>query len=539
MTASGSRRWPVRALGELLRSLHAASVPLLPVLAAIGFLVHLAIRWRHARLEWLPLWAPWLVPLLLQPLLGGRWETAAALGAHVAFGAALSASCRLTEASILVGGTVAVLMLAGLVGVDRWHSARSWYALAASAVQPIGVEVGGGIDRVHGGGVDRAARTWDLEGPVAALEGSIALRWAPLERFDAGAGGEVPPTHTGVAAGDDPDDTSPAAASGLGSAAAAATGLELHALLPASDRTHRLVQPLHATHQWTEQTFRFEHGALAIAPFVQLRLAVPDGRAVEVRSTRLSAQGTAAVAVRPLPTRPRARLWFEHFNLLGHSAAIWVAVVLTVAALRQSWAAYLLVLVGGLAITVASGSRAATLAVVLAVAMHGLARWWARWRHSPTATRPAIGCWFLGAAAAFAAVALALTFALRPVDGFGPSRLSVWAVAVGAIVDQPLIGASLPFGSAFAQARPGVGAEAVSHAHNLWLDAGYRYGIPGLLAMAWFVGGMVRLAWRRAGWHGMAIAVPFLALQAFDATMWYPGVLVALLIGANLRAEVP
>ena len=499
MIVPGTRRR--RALGALVGSLHAASVPLLPAVAAVGFLVRLGIGWRDARLEWLALWAPWLVPLLLQVLVGGRWDSAAALAAHVAFGAALSTGCRLSDRSVLIGGTVAVVVLAGLVSVDRWHSARSWYALEAGAVQSVGIGTGGGIDRVHGGGVDRAARTWDIEGSVAALEGSITLRWAPSERT------------------------------------AGASGLELHALVPAADRTHRLVQPLHVTHDWTEQPFSFDHGALASAPFVQLRLAVPEGTVVEVRSTRLSAQGIAAVSVRPLPTRSRARLWFEHFNLLGHSAAMSVVVILTVAALRRSWPVYLLVLLSGVVITAASGSRAATLAVVLAVAMHVFAHWQVRRRREPTEARHGTIWLLLGAAAIVAAGALALTFAVRPIDGFGPSRLSAWTVAVGMIVEHPLIGATDPFESAFALVRPDVGDHAVSHAHNLWLDAGYRYGVFGLIAMVWLVGGMVRLAWQGSGWHGMAIVVPFLALQSFDATMWYPGVLVAMLIGVNLRAE--
>jgi len=121
-----------------------------------------------------------------------------------------------------------------------------------------------------------------------------------------------------------------------------------------------------------------------------------------------------------------------------------------------------------------------------------------------------------------AAAALAVTFAIRPVDGFGPSRLAAWTVAASAIVEHPLNGASLPFGSAFAQAHPEFG----------------RYGVFGLLAMGWLVGGMARLAWRHSGWHGLAIVVPFVAMQTFDVTLWYVGVLVALVIGVNIRVEL-
>jgi hypothetical protein len=498
------RRSPLgRVLGGLLTILHAATVPMLPTLAAIGFLVRLGTGWRDARLDWLPLWAPWFVPLLLQPLLGGHWQEAAALGAHVAFGLALSVGGRLPDASIVIGGTVAVVMLAGLVGVDRWESARSWYALAEGAVQQIGIGPAGGIDRVNGGGTDRAARTWRLDGPVTGLEGSISLRLAPRDLPVAGA----------------------------------AIGLEIHALVSVGDRTHRLVQPLDATREWTEQPFSFEHGALALAPFVQLRLSVPDGAAIEVRLTRLEAQDGVGT-VRPLPTRPRTRLWFEHFNLLGHTAAMWVVVVLTVAALRRSRSAYLLTLIAGVAITVASGSRAATLAVVLAVAMHVFTHGRVPGSRSPARTRSWAGWWFLGFAGMAAAAALAVTFAIRPVDGFGPSRLAAWTVAASAIVEHPLNGASLPFGSAFAQAHPEFGVDAVTHAHNLWLDAGYRYGVFGLLAMGWLVGGMARLAWRHSGWHGLAIVVPFVAMQTFDVTLWYVGVLVALVIGVNIRVEL-
>jgi hypothetical protein len=492
--------------GAWLDAVHAAAVPLLPAAAAAGFVLRLPFPWRGAATGWLLLWLPFALPIVVQ-VAGPEPARAVALASQVAFAALVSVGARLRVGAVLGGGVVAVVVLAALVVGDRWHSARSWYPVGAGVVTPVGVGAAGGVDRVVGGEGDRAVRTWSLQGSVGALVVDIDARLAE-------SGAIVPP-----------------------GAPAAAPRIEMRAQWPGGSVTF----PMDLTRAWSTQRFLVEDDGLSSAAFVQLVLRVPDGVSVDVRAARLAAASGAGGGARPLPTRPRVSLWFEHFNLLGHVAAMWVAVVLTAAARRGAWTSYGAVLAAGIVTTVATGSRAATLAIVLALACHALAYGFAGLRAGrPGSARLPLRAG-LGAAVAVlvALAALALTFAARPIDGFGPPRSSIWRAAVGEVAANPWFGSTERFEVVFASAAADSDAPTVRHAHNMWLDAGYRYGVPGLAAAVLLTLGMTLRAWRSMRWHGLAIIVPFLALQVLDVTFWYPGVLAAVFVGLNSGSAAP
>jgi O-antigen ligase len=119
-------------------------------------------------------------------------------------------------------------------------------------------------------------------------------------------------------------------------------------------------------------------------------------------------------------------------------------------------------------------------------------------------------------------------------DGVNPiSRWDIWQVALQALLAYPLTGlGTQPFIS-FMAGLDFPRHLIATHAHNLWLQFGAAYGIPGLLAALWLTGGLLGLAWRWGRWRGLGLVVPVMIMQLFDYTLFYAGVLFPLILGLN------
>jgi hypothetical protein len=278
--------------------------------------------------------------------------------------------------------------------------------------------------------------------------------------------------------------------------------------------------PLELERGWRSysvSTKKFPIGAQTLTALLE----VHPGTALEVRRVQVSVlPGQPS----PVPQAPlgRATLWFESPNLLGHSL---IAAGLAVACVwpRSVWA-LIAVALSLLGITL-TGSRAALIAWVIGlVAVVWIA----------TRGRERI---VLLTTALLTALALSM-YGSQVVTRFRASddsisRPEIWVAASRAILEYPLGLGLGQFQHYFLEIHPDQTAQAISHAHNLWLEMGVRYGFLGLLAGLSLTLALLELAWRFGDWLGLALLIPLLVMNFFDYTLFFPSVMIALYLGLN------
>jgi O-Antigen ligase len=254
---------------------------------------------------------------------------------------------------------------------------------------------------------------------------------------------------------------------------------------------------------------------------------VRPGTVLEVRRVKVS---VPLDQVSPMPQAPvgRATLWFESPNLLGHSML--VAGLAVACIWPRSLPALLSIALSLWGITLTS-SRAALIAWV--IGLMGVC-----W----LATRNRERLVLLAAALLCASVFLSMygSQAVRRfqfADGSIP-RTEIWSAATRVTFEYPLGLGTGQFQNYFLNLRPDQTAQAISHAHNLWLEMGVRYGILGLLAGLCLTSALLELAWRFGAWKGLALLIPVLVLNLFDYTLFFPSIMTALYLGLNsMRAD--
>jgi hypothetical protein len=308
---------------------------------------------------------------------------------------------------------------------------------------------------------------------------------------------------------------------------AAPTGLALRLSVPGvAAQTVRLSpQP-----GWTQYRLAIQGITLAEATTARLELQVEDGSTVETRRVRV--EDGRGQSLRPLPSLSRQGLWYGHPNLLGHSVAAAGLTVLSgfpAPPLAAASAALTLVALSF------SGSRLALAAfamgILLIVAAHVRG----------TSLRLAL------AAATVLALAASVAIGTRAFDRSLTTeatviltRQEVWSVALSAWLEHPWTGIGPHrFADYWRANYLGESAEIVNHANNLWLHFAASYGLHGLLASLWLTVALLWLAWRWGRWRGLALLLPIFAMNVFDYTLFYPGVLYPLLLGLNALRRGP
>lgn len=250
---------------------------------------------------------------------------------------------------------------------------------------------------------------------------------------------------------------------------------------------------------------------------VALRVISGSGTVVQLRNLRV-VPALGRRALRPAAATSRMTIGQLPPNLVGHSGATVVAGALAAAGPVPL---VLLASVLGVAVAWLSGSRTALLGLLLASTFFV----WGR-------RRSIVVGWLV--------VLLALVGALASPTGRKTlernsqevaNRPAIWSTAWDALLQYPARGLPGDFAEFWASEHPK--ASVVTHAHNLWLQFASSYGVPGLAAILWLSAGLVVLAWRWGRWRGLGVLVPVLAMNVFDYTLFFSGVLFPLLIGLN------
>lgn len=124
-------------------------------------------------------------------------------------------------------------------------------------------------------------------------------------------------------------------------------------------------------------------------------------------------------------------------------------------------------------------------------------------------------------------------------------RVEIWRVAVQGVAARPWLGHGPDAFTAWyrshapadaAQRRP------PAHAHSLPLELSFSYGVVGLAAVAVAIGAVARSAWRRRDGLALAGVAVIVAMNLFDATLTFSGVLfpvAALLAFRPARPRAP
>jgi hypothetical protein len=113
------------------------------------------------------------------------------------------------------------------------------------------------------------------------------------------------------------------------------------------------------------------------------------------------------------------------------------------------------------------------------------------------------------------------------------SRPEIWSYAWSAFLEHPWTGLGPNNFSHYLQSQTASYEFYPSHAHNLWLHFASSYGIFGLCAVLYLTLGLLLLAWRRGGWSRLTLILAIFAMNIFDFTLFYIGLLTPLILALN------
>lgn len=213
---------------------------------------------------------------------------------------------------------------------------------------------------------------------------------------------------------------------------------------------------------------------------------------------------------------------FFNKNIAGHSLA---AIGLLCLLLSKRFSHFILpVLVTGIAVYL-TGSRTALIVFTVGTV----------WR-----------LWFIGLKKQLLVVFLSIPILflgliswLRPeylsrlgiFDQSGISRQSIWHVALNQIREYPFGGNTEKFTNVYLRLYPQNKSGQVNHAHNFWLQMGFRFGIFGVLGAFVLTLGIIWIAWNFGSWQGISFVIPFFIMNMLDYSLDYPGVWIPLVLG--------
>ena len=280
---------------------------------------------------------------------------------------------------------------------------------------------------------------------------------------------------------------------------------------------------------WQTYTLSIPGQELDPSSPLSTQLFLGEGLVMQVRNSQLnSASSQASLVLRNV----RQRLWFPDANLAGHSiAALGLVFLSMVSSISLAMWGFLCLLIA----TFLTGSKTAFLVALLFGSVFIFMLF-----QKKSTMRPFLLIMLFLSLSAGLFVSYGISFPdinnLQSYQAF--SRPAIWQVAWNAFLDHPLTG--LPnqdFLSYFQMHHPE--APIVAHAHNFWLDFAAKYGILGLVSSLILTFYISLFAWQQARWHGLLFVTAFWALQVFDYTLLFSGVLFLLILGLNFFHQAP
>ena len=224
----------------------------------------------------------------------------------------------------------------------------------------------------------------------------------------------------------------------------------------------------------------------------------------------------------------RSKILSPHPNFAGHAA---VAIGLSAIALLPRGSLQIL---GGALTLVAvyvTGSRTAWLATFLGLAalvLTVLPRLIRRFRIFLVV--------FLGALLTLVIVAAFLSNArVTSIRQEGAPRPHIWRLAWQATLSSPWTGLQQDFASWSGDQDDSY--EPVNHAHNFVLALSSEFGLFGLAAALWLLGGFLWLSWLWGRWRGFLLLLPIVLLNTLDFTLFRADVLLPTMLWMNAFRE--
>lgn len=277
---------------------------------------------------------------------------------------------------------------------------------------------------------------------------------------------------------------------------------------------------------WTSFQTQIPAGVVSPSGSVRVLLRAEPGTEVQVRGVGIV--GIEGHAGTPVAVPQRSSLWFDHPNLAAHALSGTSLVVASLATSPLSLGAAAAVGLFGVS---ATGSR--TGFIVLAVVC--IALLFLRFDRR-------FGWRWIGIAVLVGAVLAALVVQgplasrlslLGAGDGNQVSRSEIWEFAWREMLADPWGNDSATFPEAWSSAHIDDQRPTPAHAHNLWLQFGAEFGLPGLAFSLTLVVCLVLLSAPRRNPAITLGVLGILALQVTDYTLtYYPlGISLILLIG--------
>jgi hypothetical protein len=306
----------------------------------------------------------------------------------------------------------------------------------------------------------------------------------------------------------------------------------VHVRLPLADR-HIFSQPslnIIPTDEWQRHSLIIEDQALLAQRDITFLLQLEAGSNMAVRNISLTTNSARPPSAYPFV---RSELWFPQANLAGHTFVTTGLLLLILKPVSWAQLGAVMLILGAVFFT---GSRTAWLAALIGSL-------WSLWLISRRRLRLfIIGGLFTAFAISFLVWGGGTLTRLRVwqfQDGNTVTRVEIWRSALAMTQDRPWLGLQgEAFDAAWPRYHPSDRRDAPPHAHNIWLQFGASYGYPGLLTAGWLTVGLLVLAWQWGRWQGLGLIVPVLIMQIFDYTLFYSGVLFAVILGLNtLRAR--
>lgn len=269
----------------------------------------------------------------------------------------------------------------------------------------------------------------------------------------------------------------------------------------------------------------YEGAEVPVGSVVRAIASIESGLSVNVGPAAINAytaSGEPSPLIHIAPT-PRIKLWYGHPNLAGHviatmGLAALVAVPVMVTPLIAALTGVL---------TIWTGSRAAFwVAMVVGLAII-LVRIGANKKR----------LWIVMVGVAVTSAILVMPFLpSRLTSSGGPSQISRKAIvetAVTAILKYPFGAPFEDFASYWQSEHKIAGQDVPQHAHNIWLDVGFKQGLFGLLGIFWLTVGIGIVLLRSGEMSTLLAYGGILILNTVDVTLFFNVVplLVALLIG--------